>query len=95
MTDWNTYIACDQCPALQGEACYERSSGGPAALPEIRKDVPHAGRKPSARVTPPVTRPRPQPARKSTATPVRRRAARSASTADAWRALADKQRRRN
>jgi hypothetical protein len=95
MTDWDRLLACDVCPALQGQACYIRSSGGPEALPEIRSEVPHSGRKLSARLSPkPATVLRsPQTAR--TANPVRRRAARSATTAANWQALADKQRRRS
>lgn len=45
MIDWRRYLACAVCPALQGEACYTLSSGGPQALPEVRADVPHGSRK--------------------------------------------------
>lgn len=94
MTDWTALLACDVCHALKGEACYVLSSGGPEALPEIRAEVPHSTRKPSAKAGPVARKLSPQSARKGTATPVRRRAARSASTQAAWLALADKQRRR-
>lgn len=94
MVDWDDYLACDICPALQGEACFDLSAGGPEALPEIRREVPHSTRKPSARVAPkPATRLRtPQPA--TTDVPARRRAGRTASTAASWRAVAERQRRR-
>lgn len=92
--DWSTYLACDVCHALQGEACFIRSSGGPEALPEIRSCVPHSTRKLSARgaAKPAINVRTPQTSR--TSNPVRRRAARSATTAASWQALADKQRRR-
>lgn len=95
VTDVDHLLACDICHALQGEACFARSSGGPEALPEIRLDIPHTGRKLSARVSTPARNPLLQPARKGTANPVRRRAARSATTAASWQALADRQRRRS
>ncbi len=91
MTDWGEFVQCDVCKALKGEACRSLSSGGPGALPGCDLAAPHSSRKKAA------NSPRKVPverARKSTSAPVRRAARRTASTADAWRALADKQNRR-
>lgn len=96
MTDWDQWYACDVCHALLGQACFDLSSGGPQALPPRYREVPHSCRKPWTAVAP-VDRPpapelRPKPPAKA-APAVRRRSRSTESTADAWRALAEKRRR--
>lgn len=92
--DWGEWLACDgTCPAVRGEPCYTLSSGGPQALPPRFADRPHSGRKRAA-----AYRTEPAPAapvrRVPAARPVPdRRASRKTQTqADAWRAIADRQR---
>lgn len=96
MTDWHQWYACDVCHALIGQECYDLSSGGPQALPPRYRDIPHSARKPrtagtpATRATAPESRPKPAT---RVGQPARRRAARTESTAAAWRALAARRRR--
>jgi hypothetical protein len=92
--DWGEWLACDgTCPAARGEPCYALSSGGPQALPPRFADRPHSGRKRAAayRADPP-----PAPVRRPSAAvggvPARRASRKTQTQADAWRALADRQR---
>lgn len=41
---WSGYRKCEVCFAETGEACFELSSGGPQAIPEVRSAVPHSSR---------------------------------------------------
>lgn len=88
MTDWGLYLACTGCHALMGEACFALSSGGPEALPPVHLDEPHRHRKLSTAKSGVATAKPQTRAAKSIAGPQRRRASRTANTAEAWRALA-------
>lgn len=89
MTDWSAYVACTQCEAKAGEACYLLLARGPEAGPSVMAEVPHSSRKLGGQKSQPVATPR-----KQVATLPQRRAARKAeSQADAWAAIADRKNR--
>ncbi len=91
MTDQPDLLACPTCPARGTEPCYRLTSGGPEALPPAYADRPHPGRKQAA--TPRAAKAQPlATAGTKTKPTARRSAARSATTAAAWQALAAKQR---
>jgi hypothetical protein len=88
-THWGLYLACPACPAVMGDPCYDLTSGGPQALPARPRSVPHSSRKLSgAKAGTP--KPAKLPTARSAGPAARRAKARTASTADAWRALAAK-----
>jgi hypothetical protein len=93
MTDWSHYQACTVCEAELGEPCYALLARGPQSLPTRYADLPHSSRKlRGARPRKPATM---QVAAPAKSTGVARRGARKTnSTAAAWLALAEKQRRR-
>jgi hypothetical protein len=91
VTDWRLYLACDGCHALQSQACYDLTSGGPEALPPVLREVPHRARKLSAAksgaaIATPVAK---RPVRSQ---PQRRAATRTAGKVKGWQAIADRQR---
>jgi hypothetical protein len=93
VTDWRLYLACAGCHALQGQACYDLTSGGPEALPPVLREVPHRARKPSAAKTG-VAIATPVAKRAVRSQPQRRAATRTAGKVNGWQAIADRQRAR-
>lgn len=87
MTDWSAYLACGQCEAKMGDACYDLLSAGPEALPSRFREVPHVARKRRGeKVAPAIATPR------KTSQPVARRAARKTAVATSgWAAIAEAQ----
>lgn len=82
------YLACGQCEAKRGGACFDLLAVGPEALPPRLRDRPHSARNVAGSASATTTR----TAREPSATPPQRRAARrSATAAKGWAAVAARQ----
>jgi len=87
MTDWSEYLACGQCEAKMGDACYDLLGAGPEALPSRFREVPHGARKRRGEKVATAA-----VATRKTSQPVARRAARRTAVATSgWAAIAERQ----
>lgn len=94
MTDWDAYLACVQCEAKAGGACYTLLGVGPQALPSRFAEVPHSSRKVRGQSRTPRAKSATAVRKAAASLPQRRADRKTATTATGWGAVALEQQRR-
>jgi hypothetical protein len=89
------HLACPQCGSGLGRKCLDLLGAGPQAVPSVERDIPHSGRKRRGQATATRTAKAVPAVRKvaGSSSAGRRAARKTDTTASAWLALAERQRR--